>query len=103
MATYILGQKLRSPNQTWLDVIQNIKLLVPKPELDNLIERTVRNIKKKIKSGAGFGLAWSGGKDSQVLRFVLTETGYQLPAVLGLCDLEYPAFLTWVEKNKPRN
>ncbi len=61
MATYILGPKLRSPNQTWLDVIKNIKLLVPKSELDGLIERTIRDIKKKIKSGAAFGLAWSGG------------------------------------------
>jgi 3'-phosphoadenosine 5'-phosphosulfate sulfotransferase (PAPS reductase)/FAD synthetase len=43
---------------------------------------------------------WSGGKDSAVLRIVCDLAGVET-CMIGLCELEFPAFLEWLDINEP--
>ena len=62
----VLGRKQRIKNSDWIDTFGKIEQLVTKKELDQLVEKTVKEIKKKTK-GKKAAYAWSGGKDSLVL------------------------------------
>ena len=62
----VLGRKQRIQNSDWIDAFGKIEQLVSKKELDQLVEKTVKEIKKKTK-GKKAAYAWSGGKDSLVL------------------------------------
>lgn len=97
--TSILGRKQRIRNSDWIEALEKIEQLVPKTELDRIVENTVEEIKKKT-SGKKVAFAWSGGKDSLVLEKVCNMADVNA-CVLVICDLEYQAFLQWVEKNKP--
>lgn len=44
--------------------------------------------------------AWSAGKDSLVLGEICEKAGID-QSVLVRCNLEYPAFIAWIEQNKP--
>ena len=101
MAKYVLGRKQRSTHEDWLDVLANIEQYVSKAEIDTLIERTAADIRKVIGSGDGVAFAWSGGKDSQAVRFVMESNGIATQCLLGMCNLEYPAFLQWATDNMP--
>jgi 3'-phosphoadenosine 5'-phosphosulfate sulfotransferase (PAPS reductase)/FAD synthetase len=50
--------------------------------------------------GRNAAFAWSGGKDSVALAAVCQLAGVA-DCVLGITDLEYPAFLAWVTANMP--
>ncbi len=95
----ILGRKQRIKNSEWLNAMENIESLVSKKDLESLVNETVADIKKKIK-GKKAAFAWSAGKDSLVLGQICHMAGINA-CVLVVCNLEYPAFLKWVEGNKP--
>ena len=95
----VLGRKQRIKNSDWIDTFEKIEQLVSKKELDQLVEKTVKEIKKKTK-GKKAAYAWSGGKDSLVLGEICQRAGIT-PCVLVICDLEYKAFIEWVEGHKP--
>lgn len=95
----VLGRKQRVKNSDWINTLGKIEQLVTKKELDQLVEKTVKEIKKKIK-GKKAAYAWSGGKDSLVLEKVSRMAGIQ-SCVFVICNLEYPAFTEWVEGHKP--
>lgn len=95
----VLGRKQRIKNSDWIDTFEKIEQLVSKEELDQLVEKTVRDIKKKTK-GKKAAYAWSGGKDSLVLGEICQRAGIT-PCVLVICNLEYKAFTEWVEGHKP--
>ena len=95
----ILGRKQRIKNSDWIDTFEKIEQLVTKKELDQLVEKTVKEIKKKTK-GKKAAYAWSGGKDSLVLSEICQRAGIT-PCVLVICNLEYKAFTEWVEEHKP--
>lgn len=86
-------------NEEWLRTWNNIDNLVTKAEIDNLLDRTVEEIKKVIK-GKKVAFCWSGGKDSQALRFVMKQAGIE-DCVFAMTNLEYPEFLRWVTDNMP--
>lgn len=95
----ILGRKQRIKNSDWMDTFKKIEQLVTEKELNQLVERTVKEIKKKTK-GKKAAYAWSGGKDSLVLGDICQRAGIT-PCVLVICNLEYKAFTEWVERHKP--
>lgn len=94
-----LGRKQRIKNSDWIDTLKKIEQLITKKELDQLVEKTVNEIKKKTKEKKA-AYAWSGGKDSLVLGEICRQAGIT-SCVLVICDLEYKAFTEWVEVHKP--
>lgn len=94
-----LGRKQRIKNDDWVETFGKIEQLVTKAELDQLVDKTVKEIKGKTKEKKA-AYAWSGGKDSLVLAELCQKAGI-FPCVLVICDLEYQAFLEWVEAHKP--
>lgn len=70
----VLGRKQRIQNSDWIDAFGKIEQLVSKKELDQLVEKTVKEIKKKTK-GKKAAYAWSGGKDSLVLGEICQRAG----------------------------
>lgn len=63
------------------------------------VERAVDEIRTFCR-GKTAAFAWSGGKDSVALAAVCQFAGIP-DCVLGICDLEYPAFLGWVTGHMP--
>ncbi len=96
----IIGKKQSSDNATFVRAWQHIEELVSYDEAAALVERTVAEIREKT-AGLRVAYAWSGGKDSLALQYVCEQAGIK-DCVLGIArKLEYPAFLRWVEDNKP--
>lgn len=71
----------------------------PDAALDQLIDRTVDGIRRTV-IGKHAAYAWSGGKDSIALGWICQQAGIE-DCVLGISNLEYPAFLTWVTDHMP--
>ena len=95
----ILGKKQNISNQDWLDAMSRIEELVSKKELDAKVKETVSEIKEKVK-GKHAAYAWSAGKDSIVLGKICEKAGIK-DCVLVRSNLEYTAFVDWIEQNKP--
>ncbi len=95
----VLGKKQTSSHTDWLRVFSNIEQYVSKQETDNLIDRLVEQVKPHIY-GKQVAYAWSGGKDSIALGFIMEQAGVH-DCLLGCCNLEYPAFTQWIENNHP--
>lgn len=97
----IIGRKQSSDNATFVRAWQHIEELVSRDEAAALVDRTVAKIRQET-AGKRVGYAWSGGKDSLALQYVCQLAGIDL-CVLGIArELEYPAFLKWVEEHKPK-
>lgn len=95
----ILGRKQSIKNEDWLKAVSEIEELVSKEELDELIAATVEEVKLQIV-GKKAAYAWSGGKDSLVLGEICQMAGIT-NCMLAVCDLEYPAFMNWIQEHKP--
>lgn len=67
--------------------------------IDTKIERAVSEVRAFCR-GKNAAFAWSGGKDSVALAAVCQLAGVP-DCVLGITDLEYPAFLAWVTAHMP--
>lgn len=94
-----LGRKQRIQNSDWIKAMWEIENIIPKPEIDALVESTVAEIRVKT-SGKKAAFAWSGGKDSLVLERICYMAGINA-SVLVICNLEYQAFLQWVTDHMP--
>lgn len=94
-----LGRKQRIKNSEWIEVFAKIEQMVSREDLDRLVNKTVKEIKKRTR-GKKAAFAWSGGKDSLVLEKVSQMAGIQY-CVFVICNLEYPAFTEWVEVHRP--
>jgi hypothetical protein len=95
----VLGKKQTSSHENWLHVYSNIEQYVSKQETDNLVDRLVEQV-KPIVCGKRVAYAWSGGKDSIALGFIMEQAGVH-ECLLGRNNLEYPAFLRWIDMHKP--
>lgn len=95
----VLGRKQSIENKDWLAAMDKIEELVSKSELDELVAETVKEIKLQTADKKA-AYAWSGGKDSLVLGEICRMAGIT-ECMLAVCDLEYPAFMTWIEEHKP--
>ena len=94
-----LGRKQRIDNSAWLEAVATIEEAVSRAELDELTAATVADI-KAVTAGKCAAYAWSAGKDSIVLG-KLCEAAGVTDSMIGVCNLEYPAFAAWIEKHKP--
>lgn len=96
----IIGKKQSADNATFVRAWQHIEELVSYDEAAALVDKTVTKIANET-AGKRTGFSWSGGKDSLALQYVCEQAGVH-GCVLGIAkELEYPAFLRWVEENKP--
>jgi len=94
-----LGRKQSLSNEDWLNTTANIESLVTFEEISAVEQQAVADILAQAK-GKKVAYAWSGGKDSIVLGALCEQAGIT-DCVLGISNLEFPAFLDWVDKNKP--
>lgn len=94
-----LGQKQRISNEAWLEAVANIERYVARKEIDTITKETIADIREKTK-GKKAAYAWSGGKDSLVLGDICEKAGIH-DSMIGVCNLEYPAFMEWIEAHKP--
>ena len=94
-----LGRKQSIDNSAWLEAVATIEEAVSRAELDELTAATVADI-KAVTAGKCAAYAWSAGKDSIVLG-KLCEAAGVTDSMIGVCDLEYPAFAAWIEEHKP--
>lgn len=94
-----LAKKQSMSNDAWIEVIENIEKVVSKKELNGVVRTTISEIKNTVK-GKKAAYAWSAGKDSVVLSHICEKAGVK-DCMIGVCNLEYPAFTDWIDKNKP--
>lgn len=95
-----LAKKQSINNDKWFEAINNIEKFITKRELDKLVKETIAEI-KTVTKGQRTAYAWSAGKDSIVLGHICEKAGIT-DCLIGVCDLEYPEFIKWIEDNKPR-
>jgi 3'-phosphoadenosine 5'-phosphosulfate sulfotransferase (PAPS reductase)/FAD synthetase len=96
-----LGRKQSIKNDAWIEAMEGIEERVLPKEIEALAATTVEDIKRKT-AGKFAAYAWSGGKDSIVLG-KLCEMAGVTASMIGVCNLEYPAFMDWIDENKPEN
>ena len=94
-----LGRKQSINNDAWLEAVATVEKAVPRDELDALVSVTIEDI-KATAGGKRAAYAWSAGKDSIVLGHICEVAGVA-DSMIGVCNLEYPAFIAWIEANKP--
>ncbi|MDD3337189.1 MAG: phosphoadenosine phosphosulfate reductase family protein [Eubacteriales bacterium] len=94
-----LGRKQNIKNEEWLEAVANIESSVSRTDLLALEEETVLDIRAKT-DGKKAAYAWSAGKDSIVLGHLCESAGIH-ECMIGVCNLEYPAFISWIDENKP--
>ena len=92
-----LGRKQSVSNAAWLETAASIESTISQAEIDELAAETVKEIEATVV-GRRAAYAWSAGKDSIVLG-KLCEAAGVTDCMIGVCDLEYPAFMAWVEEN----
>jgi len=97
----MLGKKQSISNDAWIKAMACIKNTVAHTEIKELENQAIAEIRAKTKSKKA-AYAWSAGKDSIVLGAICEKAGAK-DCMLGICNLEYPAFLSWVDENKPSN
>lgn len=95
----MLGRKQRIKNEEWVTAFENIEDVVSQSETNKLAKKTISAIKAAVK-GKRAAYAWSAGKDSIVLGKLCEQAGIT-ECLIGVCDLEYPAFMAWINENKP--
>lgn len=95
----VLGRKQNIANEDWISAFNRIEELVPMNELEDIVKSTVDLIKNTVGDKKA-AYAWSGGKDSLVLGKICEQAGIT-DCMMGVCDLEYPEFMEWVDENKP--
>jgi 3'-phosphoadenosine 5'-phosphosulfate sulfotransferase (PAPS reductase)/FAD synthetase len=96
-----ISKKQRTTQADWLAALDRIEELVPRARLDALVDATLAAMRRTLARFGRVAFAWSGGKDSQVLERLCLRAGVT-ECVLGISDLEYPAFLRWVTDVMPR-
>jgi len=95
----MLGRKQSISNDDWIKAMANIKTIIAEADIKKLEKAVIAEIKTKTR-GKKAAYAWSAGKDSIVLGAICEKAGVK-DCMIGVCNLEYPAFLAWIEKHKP--
>ncbi len=95
----MIAKKQAATEDQWQAAFDRIGDLVSEDHVDQLVEWTVSEIAETV-AGREVGYGWSGGKDSQALRYVAGLLGNP-PAMLAVTDLEYPSFMKWVDLHAP--
>ncbi len=98
MKQYV-GRKQSSNNADWLYAVEHIEELISPEEVEIYAAKAAERISQAC-SGKKVAYAWSGGKDSIVLGDILAKLGIT-EGYFAYCDLDYPAFISWVKANRP--
>lgn len=96
----VLGKKQSIQNEEWLKAEKRIEELVSREVLDEKVRSTVEEI-RQMTDGKKAAYAWSAGKDSLVLGEICRDSGVT-DCMMAICNLEYTAFLKWVDRYKPK-
>lgn len=96
----ILGRSQTGNDAQWRWAIEHIEELITFDEVKRLEEATVEELIKRTQ-GAKCAFAWSGGKDGIVLAPLCEQAGIS-EGIFGHTNLDYPEFLNWCLKNKPK-
>lgn len=98
----VLGKKQSADNARFRHVHKTIATLVPRAYAEWLVMSAATTVRRTLKEiGAKqVAYAWSGGKDSIALEVVMERAGVN-ECLMGMCNLEYPAFLAWVTRHMP--
>lgn len=96
----MLGRKQNIKNEDWIEALAHIEETVSRDEIDELADMTVGNIRETV-GDKNAAYAWSGGKDSLVLGELAERAGIT-KSMIGVCELEYPAFMAWIEAHRPQ-
>lgn len=96
-----LGRKQNiRDNADWRNALAHARTHVTDAELDDLVTVTVDAIRTEAKTQR-IAYGWSGGKDSQVLSYLMNQAGIDT-CVLGMTiGLEWPAMLAWLTDHMP--
>ncbi len=92
-------RKQSGDNAVWLEAMANIKEMVSEKDYRTTEGKAIADIQKTTK-GKKAAYAYSGGKDSIVLAYICHKAGITA-SMMGICDLEYPAFIKWINDHKP--
>lgn len=97
-----LGRKQTlADNQVWADAMHRAAEQVTDGEMDDLLAATIAVVEAEQRAGRRIGYGWSGGKDSQVLRYVMEQAGVQGCVLAMTSGLEWPAMLRWLTDHMP--
>jgi 3'-phosphoadenosine 5'-phosphosulfate sulfotransferase (PAPS reductase)/FAD synthetase len=94
-----ISKKQVSDQAEWVTAWLEIEKRVPKHVIDEKIAKTIKEVKSLV-AGKRVAFAWSGGKDSIALEFVMRHAGVK-ECLIGISNLEYPAFLQFVTDAMP--
>ena len=95
----VLGRKQSSRNEDWLRAWEHIEELISPEEVSSFAS-SARDEIRAATTGKRAAYAYSAGKDSIVLADLCEAAGVHT-GYFAYCDLDYPAFVRWVEANKP--
>lgn len=97
-----LGRKQAIPDaDAWRRAAATARDAVTDADLDALIDRTVTAVQAEMKAGRRIAYGWSGGKDSQALRWIMEQAGAGECVLAMTVGLEWPAMLQWLSDHMP--
>lgn len=97
-----LGRKQAlADNKIWRAAMDAAAQQVTPTEVDTLVAATVEKVRAELAAGRHIGYGWSGGKDSQALRYVMEQAGVHDCVLAMSSGLEYPAMTAWLTDNMP--
>ena len=97
----VLGRKQSSKHEDWVRAMKDIETLISREEIERKTVATIAKI-REITAGKTAAYAWSGGKDSLVLGRICEAAGIP-DCMMGVCNMEYPQFMEWVDYNRPES
>lgn len=100
MANYVLKRKYQDTNENWFRVWNHIEDYITKEEIDKKIEETVQRA-RKVVFNKRCGYAWSGGKDSIALEYIMRQLGINFGLFLTTRELNFTSFNKWLDSNIP--
>lgn len=95
-----LGKKQSESNDRFNEVWNNIDRFVSKQHIDNLVDRTINEIKSTVGLKR-IGYGWSGGKDSVAIKFLMDQIGVYDCVLAMTKQLEFPEFMRYATANMP--
>lgn len=102
MAKYVLARKDKVTFQQFINVWNNIEQYITREEAATLVKRAVDSI-REVCNGKRVGYAWSGGKDSVALQYIISQYQPDLPCVFCTSGDEGRDMLNFVERHQPSN
>jgi 3'-phosphoadenosine 5'-phosphosulfate sulfotransferase (PAPS reductase)/FAD synthetase len=97
-----LGRKQAIPDDAaWRHAAATARQQVTDAELDQVAGKAVAAVRSELAGGRRVAFGWSGGKDSQVLRWVMEQAGAGECVLAMTAGLEWPAMLRWLSDHMP--